>query len=229
MRFHAKRSKALTQYDDCRKSRRQKTCIDELEKLCHKKPIKSVKEIKITMDIVNWLMGVIPNLKIIHLLRDPRGMLASQKTGRFIINNVSMVARAACSRLKNDVLITHKMSKIYPGRIKQILYEAIAENPVPSTKQLYDFLDLTVNQNIINYVLNITKSGNENNGYYNVVRGDSAKTAYRWRSSLRWRQVQQIDAECRDFYELTGFKPFENELTYKDKSFKTRVSNDTVN
>ncbi|KAJ8306999.1 hypothetical protein KUTeg_015083 [Tegillarca granosa] len=226
MRFHAKRSKAMNQYDKCRNNETHDICIEQLEKLCHQKPIKSVKEIRITMEIANWLMGVIPNLKIIHLLRDPRGMLASQKSGHFIIDNAPTVAKAACNRFQRDVLVTHKMSKIYPGRIKLIVYEEIAENPVQTLNKLYDFLGLTVSQNITNYVLNITRSGKENNGYYNVVRSDSVKTAYKWRSNLNWQTVQQIDTECKEFYELTGFKAFKNELNYQDTSFKTR--DDTV-
>ena len=132
---------------------------------------------------VDELLTWYPNAHVIHILRDPRAVLASQinrprihrgwlKTrssiGQFFIFPVVLGEWWLATRKHLDYQTK------YPNRYKLIQYEEIVVNHEDITKQLCQFLDVPFNPHMLD--LPILRSSFQDRDRYNVLDG--------WRAHL---------------------------------------------
>jgi len=59
-----------------------------------------------------------------------------------------------------------------------------------------------------------------------IYRRDSVATAYKWKKSLPFKQVQLIDEGCKDYYKYIGYEPVASEQELSDPSnyHRTRLT-----
>jgi len=120
-----------------------------------------IKTIRLSMEVAALLMNRLPQLKIIHLLRDPRGMIRST-LNRFFPNkavdtNVELVSM--CNQIRRDIEVSTQLKHSYPGRIITVLYEHLAEHPEDISYTLFDDLDLVPPVFFKDWLHNHTTSG----------------------------------------------------------------------
>lgn len=157
------------------------------------------------MEIVNILLERVPDLKVIHLLRDPRAMVKSRKNGGFIrpYMNLTEIAQSICQRFERDIEIGMMLRMKYPGRFKTYLYEQIAEHPKEASDSLLTYMELTKPESFDEWLYNHTSSGISGK-YYDTIRPNSTLTAASWRLYMPYEEVKTIDEECRKFYNYSG-------------------------
>lgn len=195
-----------------------------------KSSIMTIKTIRLSMDVAEHLMGSIPQLKVIHLLRDPRGIINS----RMHVHNVkksmdlSIVARLMCARLLRDVHRGEDMKQRYRNRIKTVLYEEIAENPAESSRRLFDFLNVQPSSSFNEWLTNHTSAGHASNKYH-TIRANSTETASAWREQMRFSDVGRIDKECSKLYKYTGHLPVPDKDSFRDVLTSLRTHSDIYN
>ncbi|XP_021374890.1 uncharacterized protein LOC110464150 isoform X2 [Mizuhopecten yessoensis] len=185
-----------------------------------------LKTIRLSMDIVEILMKIIPRLKVIHLLRDPRGMIESRKRGGFLGPrmdvDITTVARSVCERFERDIEIATKLKQKYPGRLKTYLYEQIAEHPKSASASLFNFLGLTASDSFDMWLHNHTAAGS-NGKYYGTTRANSSLTASSWRLHMSYNDVLKVDNECQTFYSYTGILKAVSNKSLRDLNFHLRL------
>ena len=92
------------------------------------------------------------NVKILHLLRDPRGRFNSflkiensGQTGPLPekedknLHWLSQKAENVCQRIMKDVFIRKELEKQFPNMFMEIHYEDIAANPIEMANRIYQF------------------------------------------------------------------------------------------
>ncbi|OWF40162.1 uncharacterized protein LOC110464142 [Mizuhopecten yessoensis] len=215
--------KAVAQYHMCVKtSAKLKTRKEICLKQCFEST-KSIKTIRLSMDIVETLLQKVTNLKVVHLLRDPRGMIYSRKRGGFVKPwmNLTTVARSVCERFERDIEVAMKLKQKYPGRLKTYLYEQIAEHPKSASDSLFNFLGLAATDNFNMWLHNHTAAGNRSS-YYGTSRPNSTITASAWRLKMPYKEVTQIDSECTKYYKYAGILTANSTNALTDLSFQLR-------
>lgn len=197
-------SKTQAKYKECLSKFSGQRCVDLLSSDC-KNSIPMIKTIKLTVNFALDLLNKIPGLKIIHLLRDPRGIIDSRLKGGFtLLDKVASFSRSLCSRMLDDVKTAQIIKETFPGQLHTVFYERLAENPMVALEALYSFTKLRLNSKIKHYVQNITNS-QKNDGYFNTRRTNSKKVANQWRQTLKWSLVKAIDKSCYELYKFTGY------------------------
>ena len=177
---------------------------------CLTSKLRVIKTIRMSMGQTEYLLERIRNLKIVHLVRDPRGIITSRTRGDFLREENKeqlLSAREICKTFMADIYAADILKKKFPGRIKRFRYEDIAVNTSQSVQELYDFIGLDVPSIMPQWIRNHTSSG-EYNGYYGLVRKDSSQVAYKWKTSLSRKTIAETDSICNTFYTIAGYNQY---------------------
>lgn len=205
-------SNNLSKYAKCLKSPLLSIniCIAILRNQCHNSTVRIVKTIRMKMESVTLLLKWLPELKVIHLLRDPRGKIISEVGARMsaILSYVGFTSRT-CDGILADTKVTDYLKAIYPSRVRVLLYETLATKPIQTTKRTYTFLDMEYSNSTINLVRHFTLSGGSEDCTWCTKRTNSSARAYLWRSSIDLGLLALIDRQCSFLYRKVGYvSPF---------------------
>ncbi|XP_067907259.1 carbohydrate sulfotransferase 1-like [Heterodontus francisci] len=162
------------------------------------------------------------NLKIIHLVRDPRGILAS-RMGTFTANfrawkiwnatgrkprsvDLSQIS-TTCNDLFNSVGTGLSKPPWLRGKYMLVRYEELARNPIKKTAEIYHFIGLDVDARVKKWILQNTKgaTGTTRNYKYTTTRNSTA-TAESWRLNLSFQIVQTVQHLCKDTLSQLGYR-----------------------
>ncbi|XP_067660650.1 carbohydrate sulfotransferase 6-like isoform X2 [Haliotis asinina] len=210
---HMSNSIDTRDYHNCRKRKSgvlgTLDCLPVLEQSCVRSRVSCVKTIRFNMTDMRYLMNKHENIKVIHLIRDPRATLRSQKNvGQISFDGLDMHAEKFCQRVKRDLDVSSEIKPFYPGRILTVRYEDLAEKPFMTTKQIYRFLGLNITVSIQGYVQNITSaSGNICRRNALCTNKNSTEILSKWRTILSYSQVAVIDKICEPLYNVMGYLP----------------------
>ena len=183
-------------------------CYSKAEEMCLNSTVRMIKTIRITIKATDYLLNALPNLKIVHLMRDPRGVLSSRKRTGFLRNfkPYSLAAPGLCDRYMDDMHAFNMLSKKYPNRLKRVLYEEIATDTRRVANELYSFLGLEFPPNMQQWISNHTLASKKN-GSYGTLRTNSSAHADRWRQDLPYSMIKEIDNTCQGLYKHMGYQP----------------------
>ncbi|XP_021366745.1 carbohydrate sulfotransferase 1-like isoform X1 [Mizuhopecten yessoensis] len=223
--------KSNTWFQLCAHEAEPEKCVSKVISLCSS-AVRIIKTIRLSMDVVQELMENIPNLKVAHLLRDPRGMINSRrKTIPYFQYNkkkMSQIARAVCDRYHRDISIGQSLKVKYPNRIKTVLYEQIAQRPLETSIRIFKFLGLQPKRNFKSWLMeHIAGDPKMSVGHpaFSTVRANSTVTANSWRIQLSLDNVMDIDRECSQVYEYTGYLAVKNSTVLKNLNISVRKKN----
>ena len=200
-------------------------CIKILTDICIKSKYKIVKTIRISMDLVQNLIDFIPNLKVIHLVRDPRAITNSRTHSR----NMKMSREtkthsiALCKEMHLDVKVTQILKNKYPKGITMVMYEALAENPLEGAKYVYKFLGVKFDSVIEDWIYSSTHADNSN-GFYGTRRANSTIASSHWRNETTIEKVDLIQNYCKDAMDLLGYVPFNTQEELRNTAIPARRS-----
>ena len=174
-------------------------CARQLQNVCENSPFRIIKTIRLELNDIQNLLEDLPNLKIIHLVRDPRGTLASQaRVGQCsaIKGGQTGCTNRFCKRLENDVLAGQQIIEKYPDRIMSVLYEDIARHPLESSKKMYDFIGADFTEEAKAYIYNITMAGLENGCVICTTRSNSSKHTDAWKIRMSPKFIDIVNERC---------------------------------
>lgn len=181
--------------------RNKMPCTDMLRNLCLESKRRVFKTIRTPLVWLKELMDEFPTMKIVHLVRDPRAVIMSQRRfgecSRDKHGGIAGCSKRLCSSLEEDLTSAEMFSKLYPGRIFTLKYEDLALTPGEKTKELYDFLDMNYTDKIKNYVVNITMSGNNASYMLDSVRPDSRVIVDKWRTNISDVTLEIVQIMCK--------------------------------
>ncbi|XP_038664353.1 carbohydrate sulfotransferase 1 [Scyliorhinus canicula] len=161
------------------------------------------------------------NLKVVQLVRDPRGILSSRmdtfpdsfrswnmwrNSGRRPRNLDPSHLTATCQDFLNSVSTGLARPSWLKGRYMLLRYEDLAREPEHKAREMYRFLGLDMDPSVLRWILNNTRSsGTSAKHKFGTVR-DSAATAQSWRLKLSFHMVQLVQNLCNITLSQLGYR-----------------------
>uniref|UniRef100_H2L485 Sulfotransferase n=1 Tax=Oryzias latipes TaxID=8090 RepID=H2L485_ORYLA len=162
------------------------------------------------------------NLKVVQLVRDPRGILASRietfrdtyrlwrlwrATGRRPHNLDLSQINTVCEDFLQSVSTGLARPRWLKGRYMLLRYEDLARFPLQKTRELYTFLGLVLESSVVDWIINNTRGSNDlsTRQKFTTVR-DSAANAENWRVKLSFDLVVYTQTACKPLLGLLGYK-----------------------
>lgn len=181
-------------YSDCIKIEPKHDCERILRDSCEKSPFRVSKVLRLSMEMIEPLLEDMQALKVIFLLRDPRGIMSSRRTMGNTYTDMDAASRSLCKKMYDDSHFASLLVKSYSDRILKLKYEDIADRPIESAKQMYDFLNYPYNEADIKNVFSLT-------------RGNATKIATHWKygDTSNTDIVEGVDKYCLETYRITGY------------------------
>ena len=232
--FHDRYSDSLKTFRSCTFNERKKNylakayrikhpCISAVKKRCEDARIRVFKTIRLRMSQVEELMDAFPKMKVIHLVRDPRGMINSQLKTKLVKKSgkpLQTIVSKYCRNIEDDVRLNQYLSRNKQGRIRLVKYEDLAEYPFQIVTALYRFAKLNLTEEVIKHVNKSTSMNLRDDCAYCTTRRNSTKTAYQWHEEISDSVLALVDSLCASVYRLLGYERFKpvRKLKYLDSS-----------
>ena len=150
------------------------------------------------------------NIKIIHLIRDPRGVMNSRvndyrriamTSGLHTAKNVSLEEiKYVCFHMKRHIHYWLNTPNWLKGRLKLVKYEDMSEHPLEVAKDVYSFLQMTIPTSVVNWLQENTKGINSG-----ITHRKSNVTAHAWRKELDREIIDTIQRECSSTMDVLGY------------------------
>lgn len=186
-------------------------CLPLLTEKCEKAQIVIEKYIRMTMEMAKHLLENTSNLKIIHLIRDPRAMLDSQArkkdSGAQKISVFNGRAQYMCGQMAKDYSLAKELKKQYPGQIYTLRYENMVDTPVETAKHVFDFLDIPFTDRDKSYVEKYSRPPV-------VINGSVPLSS--WRKYIKPQFLDIVDRYCASLYKEFGYLKFKEYRDIKD-------------
>lgn len=160
---------------------------------------------------VTQLMNILPEIKVIHLYRDPRAQVNSIISMPFGSRLVSANALHWNKVQKSLVRLANEM----PGKVMPLCYESMVHSTSTSLLQVCDFLGIAFQPEMMQYyeqkevlkkVYGLDKEAIVSLGTSSLLPPDPDKIT-QWQQSLKSRQVRRIEAVCKSTMKKLGYQP----------------------
>ncbi|XP_002737141.1 carbohydrate sulfotransferase 3-like [Saccoglossus kowalevskii] len=166
------------------------------------------------------------NLKVLHLIRDPRGVASSRKymyknaANKPIMKAVVDTTRNYCQSEVEMLELSSVMPDWLRGRYKLIRYEDNAIGPLKMAKNVYDFLNLKLPPKVTQWINENTKSDVTPMGVMSTRKNSSA-AAQSWRFRLLYNDVEVIQnlPPCHKLMEILGYNRITSPIQMYNMSY----------
>ncbi|XP_066290383.1 carbohydrate sulfotransferase 1-like isoform X2 [Branchiostoma lanceolatum] len=198
-----------------------------LTELCTKHKHVATKTIRI--DNVGELMPLVQDpsldLKILHLIRDPRAIVASRlalshpAAVRNPLGLQELLIRTLevddiCGWMERNVQYRDHLPQKLEGRYALVRYEDVAADPSTMAQKIYNFLGIPLSDEVTEWIDKNTKGRHHIVSKYQTNRNSQA-TLDTWRHKLIFSSVSRIQNRCHNIMAKLGYRPVHNvgELT----------------
>ena len=205
-------SQSPYEYANCLRPYKERAdkCIPQMKRKCEKSRLNVIKTLRVDFDMIDTLLSQYQRkMHVIHLIRDPRAIVLSRnfKNGinKYLFKSKSLREEAymLCQQMVKDIKQRRILEKKYPNLITEIYYENLADDTLTKTRELYDFIDEPLQQDIKKWIQKSTSTRNDDR--FSVRRGNSSKIAHQWIKHLPEKDKLVIDQECAELYDVTQY------------------------
>jgi hypothetical protein len=190
----------------------QENCFkpEFLEPFCKLFPHQSMKIVRLRANLSETLLTDSSlNVKIVLLVRDPRGIMQSRKYhdwcfGNADCSNYSVV----CGDMVSDYHAAGELLRKYPNKFKVVRYEDLAIESHHQSREILNFYGLPFDEAVKKFLDTHTKA-NEGDKYSTFRNSESV--AFNWTKKNSFTDVEEIQHDCKEAMKLWGYKPVANE------------------
>ncbi|KAK7866079.1 hypothetical protein R5R35_013576 [Gryllus longicercus] len=188
----------------CKKHRDLCWSPDFLSPFCRLFPFQSMKVVRLRLKLVEeFLKDPSLNVRVLLLVRDPRGTVQSRKHRVWCLNNPDCADPALlCSDLVADYSAAVELNAKYPNRFRVVRYEDLSVEPYTGVQDLFDFLGLDFHPRVKHFLDTHTKVNA--GGVSNTYR-DSKSAPFHWRQDLSHQEVRNIQRVCLPAMQHWGY------------------------
>ena len=169
---------------------------------CKEKKLRVIKTVRANMQVGEFVLKSYNNSYLIHLYRDPRGVVRSrlkEKWSRGLSSNVSAAheAQLYCSQILSDIRRRKTLQQQgYANRIKVIVYDQFVKEPLLNLLDVYHFIgqqpSMKVNESFCGRDLTTAKQ--------------SSTFATKWKKDMSSEDIKVINSTCYQFFNETNCK-----------------------
>ena len=192
-------------------------CLHHLSKECEPAKIRVMKYIRLTMSAAFSVIRKLDNVRLIHLVRDPRAMMDSQlrKNDMGVEDMPVFMERTVemCRHMRDDLRLASEIEAEYPGLIYSLRYEDMTDEPMAIAREIFEFLNEEFKEMDKTYVKH--RSINSSN--------NSTVRAAVWRSHITKEHLAVVDEQCGDLYDTLGYIPFTSIEEVRDANSKSHT------
>ncbi|XP_013887614.1 carbohydrate sulfotransferase 6-like [Austrofundulus limnaeus] len=165
------------------------------------------------------------DLRIIHLIRDPRAVLRSREVASKALMSDSFIVLEKKStpfytvqyQALQEICHSHirisKRASLKPppflkGRYKLIRYEDLTLNPLKEINSLYEFAGLEMTSEIGEWIYKTTHGigkGTKKQAFQ-ITSRNATLVSQAWRTTLPFSKVKRVQDICKEAMELLGYK-----------------------
>ncbi|KAH3836631.1 carbohydrate sulfotransferase 1-like isoform X2 [Dreissena polymorpha] len=202
-------------------------CLRELEDICTKKPVRTVKLLRLTLGAIAPLLEADPRLKIIHLFRDPRAIIHSRKYSRYYPlsddESSDNLQKNLCNKMMQDYLEGQNLAKNFPNRIIFVFYEDLLANLNTRLSVLMRLLRINYNAEIVKELTEIKSNLAPPEMGIDFVKDRMSNNAMWWRLYIDWELVKRTDTVCEQIYDVLGYRRIPLQDMLQDLNYSTFV------
>jgi len=181
-----------------------------LNRLCPLFPFQSIKTVRLRLNLTRSLVEDPDlNVKVLLLIRDPRGTMQSRKHRVWCPNNPDCEDPAKlCDDLTHDYHAFKTLSADFPGRYKVFRYEDFSMDPYNNTKDVFQFFGFTFHNRVKKFLDSHTRT---NIGGVSSTFRDSKTAPFKWREKLSKEEVLNIQSKCDEAMKVWGYKMYDSD------------------
>lgn len=177
-----------------------------IRNFCPSARLRLVKTIRARARFIMPWITARPDIKVIHLVRDPRGILSSVRQGGHLWSDNSRNVALQCDNLKNDL----QLADLGPSRYLRVRYEDLVDHPIQELNRVFRFMGTRPNNKVMTYLK--LHSGLDQSPalkqdrYLNTYR-DARYRHDHWKTHLKQRELEHIQKACADVMARLGYTP----------------------
>ncbi|XP_034031596.1 carbohydrate sulfotransferase 6-like [Thalassophryne amazonica] len=175
------------------------------------------------------------DLRIIHLVRDPRAVVRSREESAkaFVSDNTMVleqrkvpveevqyeVMQKICSshvRINERALVNPP--HFLEDRYKLVRYEDVAINPLEEINAMYEFVGLEMTSTLEQWIYRVThgKGKGSRKEAFKITSRNAADVSQAWRTTLPYKKVKRIQDVCKPAMSLLGYRTVNSEKEQKN-------------
>lgn len=204
---------------------RKEWCFTRWQRACKEASARVIKTIRLSPRLLEGIQAFINDVKILHLIRHPLGVLNSRiNIGEISESNVHLSARHLCQLMTRDVLYIKNELRKNKETVLPLSFECLVSNPAVVATKLFGRLGLNYSKETESWIKehtdrrNVGKTStgtlkpNTNEGKSHIANGTfqirktySKEIVKAWKSALSGDIVKGVNAVCNNLYKAVGF------------------------
>jgi len=191
--------------------------------VCAAMPVHVVKTVRLGTESLPELLMDLPDLRVLHLVRDPRGSFASRRKLAWCNFADCNDTATVCNHLQRDLRMAQLLRKEFPDRYRLVRYEDIATSPKETLRPLLRFAGLDPTASSVDHFLDShTQHQKKKTNAYSTYK-ESSDVAFSWRKSSEFSVVEKIQSACREPFKMMNLRVFDSEDDYRNASLSVML------
>uniref|UniRef100_A0A8C6PTC7 Carbohydrate sulfotransferase 6 n=1 Tax=Nothobranchius furzeri TaxID=105023 RepID=A0A8C6PTC7_NOTFU len=172
------------------------------------------------------------DLRIIHLVRDPRAVLRSREESAAYLefDDAVVLGQKKVDQVQYEVMKEICQSHIrisetaflnppsfLGGRYKLVRYEDVVRNPIKEASDLYDFVGLEMTEKVGEWIYRKTRGRRKGTwkDAFQIISRDATQVSEAWGTMLPHSKVSLIQEVCKEAMWLLGYRKVDSEKQQK--------------
>lgn len=174
------------------------------------------------------------DLRIIHLVRDPRAVLRSREAAvkalardnSIVLEQKNTAAAELQYQVMQEICRSHvrineravmKPPPFLEGRYKMVRYEDVARNPLEEINGIYEFVGLRMTPDLEDWIYRVThgRGKGTRREAFKITSRNAADVSQAWRSTLPHDKVRRVQDVCKGAMSLLGYRTVDTEKEQK--------------
>lgn len=169
------------------------------------------------------------DLRIIHLVRDPRAIASSRRHFSLVIDDQIVlkerdkaangpVMAKICRAQANINQVVKASGPLLEGRYMLIRHEDLSREPIVNAKKIYEFSGLQMTPDMERWIYNVTHVDVNDKGRFMAFSKESSKVVQQWKQTMDFNNVKEIEEYCKEAMDLFGYLPVNSISDQKNMS-----------
>ncbi|XP_054933979.1 carbohydrate sulfotransferase 1-like [Dermacentor andersoni] len=168
--------------------------------------------------VATWIKrntGIAHNVRVVHVVRDPRGIYASRRALDWCANNEECGSpEVLCSHMRQDIEDFRKLTaKLSSSRTVTVRFEDLVGDPYKEAKRLYSHLGLKYGHSVALYLQKHTVATKADMQNPYSTRRNASTVIDSWKGNLSAKIIGKIESVCGDVMRKLGYEPLQSGVT----------------